>query len=174
MGGGAGSSEISTTRTSKTGWLKDSDHPTVASLTRRISLVTGLAADTEQEDAELLQVANYMNGGHYNPHSDYVMREKAPDHVSFYSLFARQQSRPAITDDLSPGEESLHRRPRGHLDVLSLRGPGGREDGLPQGRSRSEAGGRLGCVLVQPPGGRLSRPADSPRSLSSPAGDQVG
>ena len=43
MGGGAGSSEISTTRTSKTGWLKDSDHPTVASLTRRISLVTGLA-----------------------------------------------------------------------------------------------------------------------------------
>ena len=92
MGGGAGSSEISTTRTSKTGWLKDSDHPTVASLTRRISLVTGLAADTDQEDAELLQVANYMNGGHYNPHSDYVMREKVPDHVSVYFLFPSQQS----------------------------------------------------------------------------------
>ena len=83
MGGGAGSSEVSTSRTSKTGWLKDSDHPTVASLTRRISLLTGLAADTDREDAELLQVANYMNGGHYNPHSDYVMREKAPDHVGF-------------------------------------------------------------------------------------------
>ena len=23
-----------------------------------------------------------MNGGHYNPHHDYVMKEKAPDHVS--------------------------------------------------------------------------------------------
>ena len=155
MGGGAGSSEISTTRTSKTGWLKDSDHPTVASLSRRISLVTGLAADTDQEDAELLQVANYMNGGHYNPHSDYVMREKVPDHVSFYFLFPPQQSRPAVTDDLSPGEESLHRRPGGDLDVLSVRSGGGREDGLPPGRSRSEAGGGLCCVLVQSPGGRL-------------------
>ena len=29
------------------------------------------------------QVANYMNGGHYNPHHDYVMKEKAPDHVSY-------------------------------------------------------------------------------------------
>ena len=28
-----------------------------------------------------MQVANYMNGGHYNPHTDYVMREKVPDHV---------------------------------------------------------------------------------------------
>ena len=24
-----------------------------------------------------------MNGGHYNPHHDYVMKEKAPDHVSY-------------------------------------------------------------------------------------------
>jgi hypothetical protein len=31
-----------------------------------------------------VQVANYMNGGHYNPHHDYVMREKDPDHVSFF------------------------------------------------------------------------------------------
>ena len=30
-----------------------------------------------------LQVANYMNGGHYNPHHDYVMKEKNPEHVSF-------------------------------------------------------------------------------------------
>ena len=82
MGSRGGGSEISTTRTSKTGWLKDTDHPTVAALTRRVSLVTGLAADTDQEDAELLQVANYMNGGHYNPHSDYVMKEKDPQHVS--------------------------------------------------------------------------------------------
>ena len=31
----------------------------------------------------MLQVANYMNGGHYNPHTDYVMREKVPDHVRY-------------------------------------------------------------------------------------------
>ena len=122
MGSRSGSSEISTTRTSKTGWLKDSDHPTVAALTRRISLVTGLAADTEAEDAELLQVANYMNGGHYNPHSDYVMREKAPDHVGFCFIYLFISQPASITDDLSPGQESLHRRPGGHLDVLPLRG----------------------------------------------------
>ena len=81
MGSRAGSSEISQTRTSKTGWLKDTDHAVVAKMTARIAAITGLAADTDKEDAELLQVANYMNGGHYNPHSDYVMREKVPDHV---------------------------------------------------------------------------------------------
>merc|ERR1712013_780814 len=27
--------------------------------------------------------SNYMNGGHYNPHHDYVMREKVPDHMIF-------------------------------------------------------------------------------------------
>ena len=83
MGRGAGSSEISTTRTSKTGWLRDSDHAVVATLSRRIAAVTGLDTDIDREDAELLQVANYMNGGHYNPHTDYVMREKVPDHVSY-------------------------------------------------------------------------------------------
>ena len=83
MGSRAGSSEISTTRTSKTGWLMDEDHKTVSRLSRRINMVTGLQVDTDKEDAELLQVANYMNGGHYNPHTDYVMREKVPDHVSF-------------------------------------------------------------------------------------------
>jgi len=83
MGSRAGSSEISTTRTSKTGWLMDEDHKTVARLSRRINMVTGLQVDTDKEDAELLQVANYMNGGHYNPHTDYVMREKVPDHMIY-------------------------------------------------------------------------------------------
>ena len=73
---------MSTTRTSKTGWLQDSHSPTVERLSKRISWVTGLATSTWDDDAELLQVANYMNGGHYNPHHDYVMREKVPDHVS--------------------------------------------------------------------------------------------
>ena len=26
-------------------------------------------------------MANYVNGGHYNPHHDYVMKEREPDHV---------------------------------------------------------------------------------------------
>ena len=85
MGSRAGSSEVSTTRTSKTGWLKDSAHAVLAKLTSRIAGVTGLNADPDKEDAELLQVANYMNGGHYNPHTDYVMREKVPDHVRYSS-----------------------------------------------------------------------------------------
>jgi len=78
-----GASAISTTRTSKTGWLGDDAHPTVRSLGKRIGLITGLATDTDKDDAELLQVANYMNGGHYNPHHDYVMKEKAPDHLIY-------------------------------------------------------------------------------------------
>jgi len=83
QGSRTGSSEISTTRTSKTGWLKDTDANVVATLSQRISMVTGLETMIDKEDAELLQVANYMNGGHYNPHTDYVMREKAPDHMIY-------------------------------------------------------------------------------------------
>ena len=108
----AGSSAISTTRTSKTSWLPDSSHPTVRNLEARIAMVgthsshyllhhifhsqiTGLATNSEKDDAELLQVsttylilvyfqvANYMNGGHYNPHHDYVMKEKAPEHLIY-------------------------------------------------------------------------------------------
>ena len=42
-----------------------------------------------------LQVANYMNGGHYNPHHDYVMKEKNPEHVSFeFDQFDIPQSPP--------------------------------------------------------------------------------
>ena len=32
------------------------------------------------------QVANYINGGHYSPHHDYVYKEKDPDHVSVRSF----------------------------------------------------------------------------------------
>merc|ERR1719483_359591 len=50
---------------------------------RRVGWITGLATDTFTEDSELLQVANYMNGGHYNPHHDYVMKEKDPNHLIY-------------------------------------------------------------------------------------------
>ena len=37
------------------------------------------------------KVANYINGGHYAPHHDYVMKEKDPGHVSFYQkLFLKK------------------------------------------------------------------------------------
>ena len=39
------------------------------------------------EELSNLQVANYMNGGHYNPHHDYVMKEKNPEHVSCEDQF---------------------------------------------------------------------------------------
>ena len=61
MGSRAGSSEISTTRTSKTGWLKDSAHAVVAKMTARIAGVTGLAANPNMEDAELMQVTGCIH-----------------------------------------------------------------------------------------------------------------
>ena len=72
-------------------------------------MVTGLEVDTDKEDAELLQVANYMNGGHYNPHTDYVMREKVPDHVSMTSLHSHIFLNACLLDDLHAREEPLHR-----------------------------------------------------------------
>ena len=81
QGQNPGNTEVSMTRTSKTGWLQDSFHPIVRKLTERVAWMTGLNTDTWKDDAELLQVANYLNGGHYNPHHDYVMREKHPEHM---------------------------------------------------------------------------------------------
>ena len=49
-------SVVSNTRTSKTGWLQDSFHPAISSLTRRVSDITGLNTDTFQDESELLQV----------------------------------------------------------------------------------------------------------------------
>ncbi|XP_071515028.1 prolyl 4-hydroxylase subunit alpha-2-like [Panulirus ornatus] len=67
---------VSDTRTSKVGWLDDMLHPLVSKLGDRISRITGLSTDMTREDAELLQVANYGIGGHYNPHHDYLLVDK--------------------------------------------------------------------------------------------------
>ena len=72
---------VSLTRTSKTGWLQESFDPVIARLTARITRITGLRADTWRDESELLQVANYINGGHYSPHHDYVLKDKDPNHV---------------------------------------------------------------------------------------------
>ena len=80
--GTSGNSEISLMRTSKTGWLQDSHAPVISKVTARVSWLTGLKTNTWNDESELLQVANYINGGHYNNHHDYVMKEKDPNHVS--------------------------------------------------------------------------------------------
>jgi len=78
-----GDSLVSLTRTSKTGWLPDAFHPAVQEVTHRASKVTKLNADTWRDESELLQIANYINGGHYSPHHDYVMKEKDPNHLIY-------------------------------------------------------------------------------------------
>lgn len=86
QGQGPGNSEVSMTRTSKTGWLQDSHHDSVRNIGEKVNWMTGLSTNTWSDDAELLQVANYVNGGHYNPHHDYVMKEREPDHVRTLDL----------------------------------------------------------------------------------------
>ncbi len=51
-----GNSEVSMTRTSKTGWLQDSFDPLVQQLSQKIHWMTGLNTNTWNDDAELLQV----------------------------------------------------------------------------------------------------------------------
>ncbi|KAL1479532.1 hypothetical protein MTO96_051768 [Rhipicephalus appendiculatus] len=53
-------------RISKVSWLWDAQHPFLSSLSRRISLASGLSL----ESSEAYQVANYGLGGHYTPHDD--------------------------------------------------------------------------------------------------------
>jgi len=77
-------SQVSMTRTSKTGWVQDSFHPAIAKMSERVRHITKLFTNTMYDEAELLQVANYINGGHYSPHHDYVMKEKYPDHVCVF------------------------------------------------------------------------------------------
>ena len=61
--------------------FQDSFHPIITQMSKKVSWMTGLNTDTWKDDAELLQVANYINGGHYSPHHDYVLKEKDPDNV---------------------------------------------------------------------------------------------
>ena len=39
------------------------------------------------------QVANYINGGHYNPHHDYMLKDKDPNAVSSKNLDSFQGNR---------------------------------------------------------------------------------
>ncbi|KAK4307443.1 hypothetical protein Pmani_020792, partial [Petrolisthes manimaculis] len=72
---------VSNTRTSKVGWMDDLLDPLVGKLGHRISLLSGLSTDVGAEHAELMQVANYGIGGHYNPHHDYLLVDKTEDEL---------------------------------------------------------------------------------------------
>ena len=53
-------------------WLPDDSDAMLQSLTHRLRHMTGL----DQELAEMLQIANYGLGGHYEPHFDMAMDDE--------------------------------------------------------------------------------------------------
>lgn len=63
-----GELEVANYRISKSAWLKESEHPIVGKLSRRIEDMTSLTTETAEE----LQVVNYGIGGHYEPHYDFA------------------------------------------------------------------------------------------------------
>ncbi|NXT82190.1 P4HA3 hydroxylase, partial [Zapornia atra] len=63
-------------RISQSAWLKDTAHPAVRALERRVAALTGL--DLRPPYAEYLQVVNYGLGGHYEPHFDHATSRKSP------------------------------------------------------------------------------------------------
>ncbi|KAK1786008.1 hypothetical protein P4O66_017563 [Electrophorus voltai] len=63
-------------RISKSAWLKDSTHPVVGKVNRRITLLTGL--NVQHPYGEHLQVVNYGIGGHYEPHYDHATSKSSP------------------------------------------------------------------------------------------------
>ncbi|CAB4059836.1 P4HA [Lepeophtheirus salmonis] len=64
-------------------YSEDSFHPIVSKMSFKVNSMTGLNSDTWKEDAELLQIANYINGGHYQPHHDYVIKGVQPDKMIY-------------------------------------------------------------------------------------------
>jgi len=82
--GGIG--DISSIRTSRTGWIKGSDDRSVRRLNLRISLITGLDTKgtyTFADDDDWIQVAQYQAGEHYSPHYDYVETEDGGQNMIF-------------------------------------------------------------------------------------------
>ncbi|XP_066955575.1 prolyl 4-hydroxylase subunit alpha-2-like [Macrobrachium rosenbergii] len=74
---------VSSTRTSKVGWLDDSFDLIIQRVNKRVEMITGLSTNVAAEDAEMMQVSNYGIGGHYNPHHDYLLVDKTEDELRF-------------------------------------------------------------------------------------------
>ena len=65
-----GELEVASYRISKSAWLREEEHPHIATVVKRVEDMTGLTCDTAEE----LQVVNYGIGGHYEPHFDFARR----------------------------------------------------------------------------------------------------
>jgi len=59
-------------RISKSAWLRETEHDSIAAVSRRVELMTSLTTSTAEE----LQVVNYGIGGHYEPHFDFARKEE--------------------------------------------------------------------------------------------------
>ena len=64
-------SAVSESRISTHSWVQDQIHRVARKLARKISYVTGLNTNSLLNDAETLQVGNYVNAGLYKPHYDH-------------------------------------------------------------------------------------------------------
>eukprot|EP00095_Tigriopus_kingsejongensis_P007522 snap_masked-scaffold103_size370364-processed-gene-2.2 protein:Tk07522 transcript:snap_masked-scaffold103_size370364-processed-gene-2.2-mRNA-1 annotation:"hypothetical protein DAPPUDRAFT_22132" len=70
---------VSKDRISTSTWISDSHHPIGRRLADRVSHMTGLKTNSDlldKEDAEHLQVGNYINGGLYHIHHDHCRAGK--------------------------------------------------------------------------------------------------
>jgi len=67
-----GNLETASYRISKSAWLKDTDNPAIARISKRVEHMT----DLEMKTAEDLQIANYGLGGHYDPHFDFARKDE--------------------------------------------------------------------------------------------------
>jgi prolyl 4-hydroxylase len=67
-----GQLEHASYRISKSAWLEDWDDEVVHTVNNRIEMMTNL----DLERAELLQIANYGIGGHYDPHYDMSTKDE--------------------------------------------------------------------------------------------------
>ncbi|KAK3925095.1 Prolyl 4-hydroxylase subunit alpha-2 [Frankliniella fusca] len=65
-----GELEVASYRISKSAWLREEEHPHIATVVKRVEDMTGLTCETAEE----LQVVNYGIGGHYEPHFDFARR----------------------------------------------------------------------------------------------------
>jgi prolyl 4-hydroxylase len=53
-------------RISKQAWLKDEDDPVIAAISKKVSIMSGIPIENQEE----LQIVSYPTGGFFNPHYD--------------------------------------------------------------------------------------------------------
>uniref|UniRef100_T1IPB6 procollagen-proline 4-dioxygenase n=1 Tax=Strigamia maritima TaxID=126957 RepID=T1IPB6_STRMM len=86
LGNDGNAREVSNVRTSQNAWLTDDAQDDYSRyqlkiIMDRLSRVTGLKIHGEQ-NSEAMQVANYGIGGHYEPHHDYLFKDKTPEQLA--------------------------------------------------------------------------------------------